>query len=187
MDDFTIGDLEVATDVPRRTIYFYVQQGILPPPSGAGLAARYHRSHLIRLRAIPRLRSLGWRLDRIREFFERGADEDVAAVVEGREPMDLEAAANTSPVAESPMRFSPGAPALIARYSLAPGVDLFVQRDVAPSVAADVERLLESAARIFDRSANRSNGGANRSGERPTDVGVQRPNAANDDHENSSD
>ena len=55
--------------VPRRTIHFYVQQGILPPPQGAGLAASYNEEHLLRLRLIPVLRREGLRLDEIRQRF----------------------------------------------------------------------------------------------------------------------
>lgn len=87
MDSLTISDLEAATGVPRRTIYFYVQQGILPPPSGAGLAARYHQPHLLRLRAIPRLRRSGWRLDRIRHFFQTTSEAEIARLLDGEEPV----------------------------------------------------------------------------------------------------
>lgn len=148
--EFAIGELEEVTGVPRRTIYFYVQQGILPPPSGAGLAARYHQSHLLRLQAIPRLREIGWRLDRIREFFQSATDAEIQVIVEGAKPVEEEpvAFARSAP---SPIPPAPSAarPTLFARYSLAPGVDLFVQRDLPPSLATAMERLLSAAAMIF--------------------------------------
>lgn len=86
MDDLTIAELEERAGVPRRTIYFYVQQGLLPPPRGAGLGARYDRRHLDRLAAIPRLRAAGWRLDRIRQHFSHASDADIAAILVGRVP-----------------------------------------------------------------------------------------------------
>jgi DNA-binding transcriptional MerR regulator len=88
MDELTIGELEERAGVPRRTIYFYVQQGLLPPPRGAGLAARYDRRHLERLAAIPLLRAAGWRLDRMRRYFSGASDSDVAAVLGGHVPGD---------------------------------------------------------------------------------------------------
>lgn len=63
---YDIQELVTESGVPRRTVYFYVQQGILPPPQGAGLAAYYTGEHLLRLKMIPILRSQGLRLDDIR-------------------------------------------------------------------------------------------------------------------------
>jgi DNA-binding transcriptional MerR regulator len=64
---YDIQELVELSGVARRNIYFYVQQGLLPPPQGAGLAARYGQDHLLRLRLIPLLRRQGLRLDQIRE------------------------------------------------------------------------------------------------------------------------
>ena len=69
MKEYTIQELMEASGVPRRTIYFYCQQGILPPPNGAGQAARYTETHLARLKMIPQLRAEGKRLDDIRDQF----------------------------------------------------------------------------------------------------------------------
>jgi DNA-binding transcriptional MerR regulator len=76
-DMFDIQKLVTESGVPRRTIYFYVQQGLLPPPQGAGLAAFYTEDHLLRLRLIPILRQQGLRLDRIREQFSHMSTEDM--------------------------------------------------------------------------------------------------------------
>jgi DNA-binding transcriptional MerR regulator len=65
--ELTIQELSDSSGISRRNIYFYTQQGILPPPEGAGLAARYSEIHLLRLKAIPILRSQGLRLDDIRQ------------------------------------------------------------------------------------------------------------------------
>lgn len=67
---YSIQELCDQTGLPRRTIHFYVQQGLLPPPSGAGLGATYHEIHLLRLQLIPLLRRDGMRLDEIRERFQ---------------------------------------------------------------------------------------------------------------------
>jgi DNA-binding transcriptional MerR regulator len=66
MKDYSIQELCDKTGLPRRTIHFYSQQGILPPPSGAGLGAHYDEGHLLRLLLIPGLRQQGLRLDEIR-------------------------------------------------------------------------------------------------------------------------
>jgi DNA-binding transcriptional MerR regulator len=76
-DTFDIQGLVSASGVPRRTIYFYVQQGLLPPPQGAGLAAYYSPEHLLRLQLIPVLRAKGLRLDEIRQRFSEMTDEEM--------------------------------------------------------------------------------------------------------------
>ena len=154
IETFTIGELEAAAGVPRRTIYFYVQQGILPPPSGAGLAARYHRSHLLRLRAIPVLRAQGWRLDRIRELFQASSDEVICQILDGRTP---NRPVGTVKLPPSPLlaRSTPmPAPTYLARYTLAPGIDLLVQRDLPAEYARALDRLLEVAMRLFSPGGN---------------------------------
>ena len=60
---YDIQELVDLSGISRRNIYFYVQQGVLPAPQGAGLAARYGEEHLLRLRLIPLLRQDGLRLD----------------------------------------------------------------------------------------------------------------------------
>ena len=69
-EELTIQDLCEETGLPRRTIHFYTQQGILPPPQGSGLGARYQDEHLLRLKLIPFLRKQGLRLDEIRHKFQ---------------------------------------------------------------------------------------------------------------------
>lgn len=68
--EYTIQELSELTGLPRRTIHFYVQQEIIPPPEGAGLGAYYTDNHLLRLKLVPILRQQGLRLDDIREKFQ---------------------------------------------------------------------------------------------------------------------
>lgn len=68
---FTIQELSNLTGLPRRTIHFYSQQGLLPPPHSAGAGAYYDESHLTRLKLIPVLRQKGMRLDDIRAHFNQ--------------------------------------------------------------------------------------------------------------------
>lgn len=66
MTDYSIQDLCDQTSLPRRTIHFYVQQGLLPPPEGAGVGTRYGDQHLLSLKLILALRRQGLKLDEIR-------------------------------------------------------------------------------------------------------------------------
>jgi DNA-binding transcriptional MerR regulator len=158
--ELTIGELEQATGVPRRTVYFYVQQGIVPPPRGAGLAARYSSSHLLRLRAIPLLRERGWRLDRIRSYLSERSDAEVAALLDGA--VTCEPAVVASPPAlpapaarcETAEASRPGSgpfpqPHALIRYQLAPGIVLLVDDALTSERQPLLQRLLATARALF--------------------------------------
>lgn len=52
MADFDIKELCARGGVTPRTVHFYVQQGLLPPPGAVGPGARYGEGHVARLRLI---------------------------------------------------------------------------------------------------------------------------------------
>lgn len=83
----TITELEKASGVPRRTVHFYIRQGVLPPPDGAGGAARYGEEHLLRLRLIQELQKSHLKLAGIREALDAMSIEEMRALAEwqGRE------------------------------------------------------------------------------------------------------
>jgi DNA-binding transcriptional MerR regulator len=68
--DFTISDLEARTGINRRTIHFYVKEGILPAPQGAGGGARYGEEHLLRLQLTRELQKSHLKLSGIREAMD---------------------------------------------------------------------------------------------------------------------
>lgn len=140
--DYSIQELCDLTGVPRRTIHFYTQQGLLPPPSGAGLGARYTSVHLKRLQLIPLLRQKGLRLDQIRQRFQDASTDELETFIR-RQPEPFAASiAPAAPISETRQQ-------AYQHYTLPAGMTLVV-----PSVmnAADREklhRLLDAAARIF--------------------------------------
>lgn len=57
---YRISDLERLSGIPRRTIHFYFQQGLLPAPLKTGKTmAYYNQGHLERLKAIQAARKEG--------------------------------------------------------------------------------------------------------------------------------
>ncbi|HOY69103.1 MAG TPA: MerR family transcriptional regulator [Candidatus Ozemobacteraceae bacterium] len=62
---YSIGELAEVTGVTRRTIRFYVQQGLLAPPEGAGRGHYYTDAHCRRLIEILRLQQAGLSLREI--------------------------------------------------------------------------------------------------------------------------
>ena len=63
----TISELEEASGVSRRTIHFYVKEGVLPPPEGRGGGARYSEEHFWRLKLIRNLQDSHLKLAGIKE------------------------------------------------------------------------------------------------------------------------
>jgi len=78
---YGILDLVKLTGVPRRTIRYYVQRELLPPPLGAGRGHYYTEEHLERIRKIRELQSQGLRLDEIRRLLDGGAETPAPQVV----------------------------------------------------------------------------------------------------------
>ncbi len=69
MDEpFGIDELAAAAGLTRRAVRFYVQQKLLPPPTGVGRGRHYGRSHLDRLREIVAQQTAGHSLDAIRRL-----------------------------------------------------------------------------------------------------------------------
>lgn len=152
--EYTIGELVSLSGVNRRNVHFYVQQGLLPPPQGAGLGARYSDEHLLCLRAIPVLRNRGLRLDEIRKRLASSTARSIEAFLAEAPPSAPQA--QEPPSGKMPLPAKPKAQHLV-RYTLAPGVELIV--DSANSAAsAQVADLIQSALKIFQPS-QQNNGG----------------------------
>jgi DNA-binding transcriptional MerR regulator len=64
---YSIAELAAAGGVSRRTVRFYVQRGLLPPPGSLGRGARYTDEHLARLIAIKGWQEQGVPLEEIRD------------------------------------------------------------------------------------------------------------------------
>ena len=63
---YAIGDLANLGGVSRRTVRYYVQEGLLPEPYGIGRGNHYGREHLDQLVKVRSLQEAGRTLDEIR-------------------------------------------------------------------------------------------------------------------------
>lgn len=93
--NLTLAELTEAAEVSIRTVRYYIAEGLLPPPEGAGPASIYTQGHLLRLRLIGRLKAAYWPLKEIRRRLAGLSDAEVMAML-----VDLDAAA---PPALSPV------------------------------------------------------------------------------------
>ena len=102
---FSVGDLADLGGVQRRTVRYYVQEGLLPTPHGVGRGNHYGPEHLERLLKVKTLQEGGRSLDEIRRI------------------LNQKTKAHDEP-APAPER------SVWRRITLAPGVELNVSSDV---------------------------------------------------------
>jgi DNA-binding transcriptional MerR regulator len=65
-DTFGIEELAHAGGVSRRTVRYYIQEGLLPAPHGLGRGSHYGPEHVTRLREVRRLQERGLSLGEVR-------------------------------------------------------------------------------------------------------------------------
>jgi len=73
-DQYTIDELLQMTGVTRRTVRFYVQRGLIPPPAARGRGRHYGKEHLAGILRIQKLKRAGKRLDDIKEEVPNSRD-----------------------------------------------------------------------------------------------------------------
>lgn len=65
---FTLDELARAIALPRRTVRYYIQIGLLDRPNGLGRGAHYTPYHLAKLQEIKKWQKAGLSLERIQEL-----------------------------------------------------------------------------------------------------------------------
>jgi DNA-binding transcriptional MerR regulator len=113
---YAIGELAELGGVSRRTVRYYVQERLLPPPLGVGRGNHYGAEHLSRLHQVKALQEQGRSLDEIRRTLETGA------------------AAPSAPPITAPR-------AVWRRIPLAPGVELHVSSEAGLTSPGRLQRL----------------------------------------------
>ncbi|MBL8111736.1 MAG: MerR family transcriptional regulator [Acidobacteria bacterium] len=128
--------------VSARTVRYYVQRGLLPPPVFRGRETTYGEEHLLRLRAIQRLKDRFLPLDAIAAELDRRSLRELEALADGRDTQ-----------VEPPQAWPAPRPVVApisqtqTRYQLAPGLDLTLTDDAPGASRALAERLLLEARR----------------------------------------
>jgi DNA-binding transcriptional MerR regulator len=64
--EYTIAELAELGGVSRRTVRYYVQEGLIPPPKGLGRGAHYTKEHLDALLRVKSMQERGLLLEEIR-------------------------------------------------------------------------------------------------------------------------
>jgi DNA-binding transcriptional MerR regulator len=79
---YTLTELSREAAVSPRTVRYYIQHDLLPPPKGAGPGSHYDSGHLDRLRLIKRLKDSHLPLAEIRKQIKPLTDEEVQTVLD---------------------------------------------------------------------------------------------------------
>ena len=139
-ETYTLRELCDSAGVTPRTVYYYVQQGLMPHPGARGRGTRYERRHLHRLKLIRLLQADGKPLAEIRRRQAALSDAQVEREVAG-----------ASRAAAAAARAQPSGPdrSQWERVVLARDVEVHVRRPLAPGRGRRVERLLQAARRIL--------------------------------------
>lgn len=136
---YDISELESLTTVPRRTIHFYVKEGLLPPPDGLGRSASYNEHHRLRLELIKLLKaSTHLRLAGIREIIEPLALSELRERIRELAPDDLLSAPPPGVAEDRPLAFADDA-------------TLEASESPIRSMAPDREHRLRPLKRLFGR------------------------------------
>ncbi len=117
---YTIDDLCELTGYSRRTIRYYVQEGIIEPPAGRGRGGFYYDSHLNKLFQIKSLQEKGMGLMAIAKYLEGGE------VREENYSRDI-----------------------WIRYEIAPGLEISVRRDIEEAEGKKISEIVRIAKSVM--------------------------------------
>ena len=112
---YAIGDLASLGGVSRRTVRYYVQEGLIAPPLGLGRGNHYSPAHLDQLLRVKAMQESGQTLEEIRRSLAAG----------GTGGSRVPTAASAPALAPSMLTRS-----LWRRLTVAPGVELHVESAV---------------------------------------------------------
>ena len=67
---FTLDEIAALAELPRRTVRYYIQSGLVDRPQGIGKGASYTHHHVEQLLVVRKWQLAGLSLERIREVLE---------------------------------------------------------------------------------------------------------------------
>ncbi len=124
---FSLDELATLAALPKRTVRYYIQMGLLDRPVGETRGAHYLPSHLDALLRIRQLTEAGISLERVREVL-RG-----------------------DPPAVPPRARQPGSVEVRSHIWIAPGVELQVSPEQAGATPDDIRKLAQAVTAAWQR------------------------------------
>ena len=127
---YTLDELCSLLGLTKRTIRFYMQEGLVSRPEGQKRGSYYLDTHLQQLQQIQAWQKAGYSLDRIRELLEDGATPGETLV---------------------PLRAQRGDVQVWSRIHIAPGVELSIEPQQAGLTPDETRALYRKIAEIIDQ------------------------------------
>jgi excisionase family DNA binding protein len=154
---YTIDQVCELTGVSRRTVRYYVQEGLLSPPVGRGRGGNYLESHVKRLREIKSLQEKGWTLSSIERYLKTACfpatietdSEKVLPIPETREQLSSQEVVDRDYTESSSAAAMGFCRTVRATFNVAPGVDITVDREVEDSMARKIQEIVRIATTIL--------------------------------------
>ncbi|SES22635.1 MerR family transcriptional regulator [Streptomyces qinglanensis] len=147
--EFRAPQLAEAAGITTRTLRFYRERKLLPPPRREGRIAWYDEHHLARLRSITALLARGHTLGGIADLldaFEKGRDVRTAAEVMGLDSAVVTPFSEEIPVRLTPEELADRFQGEVTPENLADSLDLGY-------VAVDGDEFVHTSRRLLDSSA----------------------------------
>jgi DNA-binding transcriptional MerR regulator len=119
---YTITELSERTGYSRRTIHYYVQQGLIGPPAGRGRGGFYNDSHLQKLLEIRAQQEQGFKLSAIQTLSE----DDAAEMPESERDVWV-------------------------RYQIIPGFEINIRRDIEDNLGRRVTEIIRMVRSLITR------------------------------------
>ena len=164
----TLQEICERASVTPRTVRYYIQQGLLPPPDGAGRGATYSQVHLDRLQLILKLKKQHQPLTQIRRRLEGVNPEDVARLLRSTTVVKANSAADYVRAVLSGQQANIEPPLALPapsfhkprqtqtrsrweRHTISPEVEIHIQRPLSREANHRVRELLHLAQKLFDQ------------------------------------
>lgn len=125
---YSIDELCVITSLPKRTVRYYIQLGLVDRPIGETKAAHYLSKHLDQLLRVKKLTEARVPLDQIRQLIEAGKDEVV-----------------------STSRRQPGSVQVKTHLYISPGIELLISAEESGLKPEQMRELLKTVMRETER------------------------------------
>lgn len=131
-DRLAIDELCALVDLSRRTVRYYIQEGLVDRPAGAKRGAYYTRRHVEQLMTIRTWQRAGLSLERIRELVAGGG--------------------KSSAPLPPPRPRRPGDVTLRTHVTIRPGVELVIDPHESGLSAEEVRAVVRRTASLIDET-----------------------------------
>lgn len=125
-DTYTLDEIAALVELPRRTVRYYIQTGLVDRPEGAGKGAWYTARHVEQLLLVRKWQLAGLSLERIGELLRQPA---------------------SGPVPPTPRR--PGTVEVWSHLVVADGIELTVEPGRAGLTPEQVRALFRAVTQAF--------------------------------------